>query len=341
MTPSVRARDSHEKRERAKITDEPIQTSVGSVEREAVKRCPTCKKTFTDRNLSFCVDDGTPLVSIPEVDDEATLIRPSASDAGASSGSQAPPETRLAYQPPAYVPPGSTPAKRSNWPLLVGILVVAVLLVGGLGIAAIILLPRLQRASQTNPQNVNVNANHRNPSLAVSNNNANAPLANTNSAVDESAPPPGDRDAVLRDLKSLEDEWTVANINADKKKLNQILADDYVGITAGRAQGKAEYLKTIERDNAIQHWEFSDLKVTLTGDRVALNGTIRLDVKDENGQDRQIRYQFTDKFVWREGRWQATSSEVNPIRDDGRPTTADGPLSVIERVASSQLAIEV
>jgi ketosteroid isomerase-like protein len=307
-----------------------------------VKSCPTCNKTFTDRNLSFCVDDGTPLVSIPEVDDEATLVRPSASESGASSSSQpTPAETKVAYQPPAYLPPGSTASKRSNWPLLVGILVVAMVLFGGLGLAAIILFPKLQRASQANPENVNENANRRNPNAAVSNNNANTPVANTNSAVDESAPPPSDRDAVLRDLKSLEDEWTVANINADKKKLNQILADDYVGITAGRAQGKAEYLKTIERDNAIQHWEFSDLKVTLTGDRVALKGIIRLDVKDENGQDRQIRYQFTDKFVWREGRWQATSSEVNPIRDDGRPTTADGPLSRIEPVFCPQLGVEV
>jgi ketosteroid isomerase-like protein len=215
------------------------------------------------------------------------------------------------------------------------------LLVGGLGIAAIVLVPRLQRASQTNPQNVNVNANanRRNPNAAVNNNNANTPVANTNSAVDESAPPPSDRDAVLADLKSLEDEWTVANINADKKKLNQILADDYVGITGGRAQGKAEYLKTIERNNTIQHWEFSDLKVTLTGDRVALKGTIRLDVKDENGQDRQIRYQFTDKFVWREGRWQATSSEVSPITNNG--TTADGPLSMIEPVFNEHSRVEV
>jgi len=122
---------------------------------------------------------------------------------------------------------------------------------------------------------------------------------------------------VLADLKSLEEEWTVANINADKQKLNLILADDYVGVTEGRAQGKAEYLQTIERDTAIQHWEFSDLRVTLTGDRAALKGLIRLDVKDETGKDRQVRYQFTDKFVWRDGRWQATSSEVNPARDAG------------------------
>jgi ketosteroid isomerase-like protein len=313
------------------------------VERQAVKRCPTCNQTFTDRNLSFCVDDGTPLVTVPEVDDEATVVRPSSSDSGSSPNSNLPPsETNVPYQPPAYVSPGSGSPKRSNWPLMIGILAVVVLMLGGLGIAAVVLLPKaLQRASQSPPQdiNVNANANRTYPNVEGNNANANSTITNSNTPVNESAPP-SDRDAVLSHLKSLEDEWTVANINADKKKLNQILADDYVGITEGRAQGKAEYLKSIERDTAIQHWEFSDLKVTLTGDRAALKGIIRLDVKDENGQDRQLRYQFTDKFVWRESRWQATSSEVNPVKDDGRPT-ADGPLSLGESTVRRQLAVEV
>lgn len=290
-----------------------------------LKRCPTCNKTFTDRNLSFCVDDGTPLVAVEPVDDEATVVRPSPADDLQSSSAGA---TRTEKKDdgvsyfPAYVPPGTGPRKRFSWPLTLGILVGVLLLFGGLGIAAVVFLPKaLQRASNATPQNVNANsnANRANPSSSVNNSNANA-IANTNSAVDESSPAPTDSEVVLTSLKGLEDEWTVANINADKKKLNLILADDYVGITEGRAQGKAEYLKTIERDTAIQHWEFSDLKVTLTGDRVALKGTIRLDVKDENGQDRQLGYHFTDKFVWREGRWQATSSEVDPIKDDGRPS---------------------
>ena len=37
------------------------------------------------------------------------------------------------------------------------------------------------------------------------------------------------RTLVLAQLKNLEHEWTVANINADKKQLDKILADDYVG----------------------------------------------------------------------------------------------------------------
>ena len=86
-------------------------------------------------------------------------------------------------------------------------------------------------------------------------------------------------------------------------------ADDYVGqTTEGKAQGKAEYLKTIERDTTIQEWDFENLKVDLMGDRAALSGIIRLKLRD-----REVAYNFTDKFVWRDGRWQAVGSEVNLI----------------------------
>jgi ketosteroid isomerase-like protein len=195
----------------------------------------------------------------------------------------------------------------------------AILVLGGLGIAAVVLVPRMLRASSdsnTNTTTLNTNINRRNSNANVDNRNFNSSQlnANTNSNADDS-PAPTDREAVLTDLKKLEDEWTVANINADKNKLTRILADDYVGISEGRAQGKAEYLKTIERDTAIQHWEFSNVRVTLSGDRAALTGIITLDVRDENGEDRKLTFKFTDKFVWRDGRWQATSSQVDPVKE--------------------------
>jgi hypothetical protein len=280
-----------------------------------VKRCPTCNKTFIDRNLSFCVDDGTPLVTVEPSDDEATLVRPSPRDDEDGSPSSSQESAAPAYQPPSYIPPGSrTEAKRRTWPWLLGILVIVLLVVGGLGIAAVMLIPKMMRAS-SNANATNANLNRQNSNANLNSRSSNSSNANSNSITDDSTPPPTDRDAVLTDLKNLEDEWTVANINADKNKLNRILADDYVGITEGRAQGKAEYLKTIERDTSIQHWEFSNLKVTLNGDRASLTGRIRLDVKDENDQDRQLTFEFTDKFVWRDGRWQATSSQVDPVKE--------------------------
>lgn len=291
-----------------------------------MKRCPTCNRTFSDQHLSFCTDDGTPLLSLGPPEsipaDEATVVRPSQGDneagsAGPSGASE--PRDVPPYQPPgSYLPPhNSVQSKRRTWPWIVGILGIVFVIFAGLGIAAVILIPRsMFRAANTNSRNVNGNVQRNDSNSNLSSNATDGnENGNDNSDADDTTPPPTDREAVLADLKELEDEWTVANINADKKKLNRILADDYVGITEGRAQGKAEYLKTIERDTAIQHWEFEDLKVSLNGDRASLTGTLRLEVKDERGQNQNLAFRFTDKFVWRDGRWQATGSVVNPLKE--------------------------
>jgi uncharacterized protein DUF4440 len=276
-----------------------------------VKRCPTCNKTFTDRNLSFCIDDGTPLVEVEFPADEVTQVSPS--QGGSSSGS--PSDQNLpAYQPPrAYAPPGTPPnqSKRKAWPWVLGILALLLLLFVGMGIAAIYFVPKMIReaANDNSIVNANVNRNDR----SNSNRNANSLDKNTNdnSAIDEWAPPPADQQQVLAQLTELEHEWTVANINADKKKLNRILADDYVGEgPSGKTHGKAEYLRTIERDTSIQKWDFEDLKVDLNGDRASLSGILTLQI-----DDKPRSFRFTDKFVWRDGRWQAIGSEVTPFKE--------------------------
>ena len=183
-----------------------------------------------------------------------------------------------------------------------------------------LLLPRM-RSALSNRDNSNYNANveqrdNHNSNLNGSNSDpAENEDSNDNSGPQDTTPPPTDEKEVLADLTDLEHEWTVANINADKKRLNRILADDYVGTTEGKVQGKAEYLKTIERDTSIQKWDFEDLKVSLKGDRATLTGIISLEVKDQQGQNQPVAYRFTDKFVWRDGRWQATGSEVTPLKE--------------------------
>jgi len=48
------------------------------------------------------------------------------------------------------------------------------------------------------------------------------------------------------------------------------------------------------------------LKLNLIGDRATLSGKIKYELKDED----DLKFEFLDKFVWRDGRWQATGSEV-------------------------------
>lgn len=259
-----------------------------------MKRCSTCDRTYTDPNLSFCIEDGTPLTPV-EPQDETTVVSPN--EAG--------------YRPPsAYVPPGTAPRGRRVWPWVLGLLGAFLLGIVALSIAAVILVPRTMRNAQNEraatstpepPRNVN----------QVENSNSVAPPANSNANanVNIDVPPPTDHDEVLAQLKDLENEWTVANINDDKEALERILADDWVGpAQQGRLQSKADYIRTNQRDSRVEKWDFDDLELNLIGDRAQLSGKITYEI---NGSD-DLKYTFVDKFVWRDGRWQATGSDVRP-----------------------------
>lgn len=280
-----------------------------------MKRCPTCNKTYSDPSLSFCIDDGTPLITVITPPDETTVVTPTPSERSQGDEVYRPRDWQPSdYQPPSFQVPPDGSTKRKAWPWVLGILIVVTLGLVGVGIAAVMIVPRfMPRASNANSSIETLERS----SDSNTNSNANVPGSNSNpddsqediGDADDITKPPTDADQVLADLTELEHDWTVANINADKKQLDRILADDYVGTSSdGKNQGKAEYLRTIERDTHIQEWDFEDLKVDLKGDRATLTGVIRLKL-----QDREAAYEFTDKFVWREGRWQAVSSEVSRI----------------------------
>lgn len=277
-----------------------------------MKRCPACNRTFTDPNLSFCIDDGTPLVD-SAVDDETTVVSPSPKDQGSDQGYKPRDWQTPAYQPPGYQTYPDTKSKRKTWPWVVGIFALVILVFGGLGIAAAIMFPKLLRTTTNRNSNANLPvAASRTPDLSTE--PLPTPTVRDNSDDNENANsdtlPPTDETKVLADLTNLEHDWTVANINADKEALDRILADDYVGVLPnGRNQGKAEYLATIKRDDSVQRWDFKNLKVTLNNDRASLTGVVRLEY--DGGV---AALQFTDKFVWRAGRWQAVSSEVEEIK---------------------------
>jgi len=159
--------------------------------------------------------------------------------------------------------------------------------------------------SSRNDSNRESNAN---TSGNQNSNSENTNSVETNSNINTNSPVPTDRALVLNQLKSIEQEWTAANLNADKKKLGQILADDYVGPDGtGKMQGKAEYIHNVQRDTTVQRWEFEGTHLTLRGDRATLAGKIHYWIDDKD-----VPFDFVDRFVWRDGRWQATGSEVTP-----------------------------
>jgi hypothetical protein len=230
---------------------------------------------------------------VVDADDDATVVTPRGTENDWNA---------RAYQPPqAYVPSVTKIKRRRAWPWVVGILGAFLLGIVVIAIAGAFLAPRLIRRAQQQANNTPP------PARSNTNTNSNTAEANTNSTEHVDTPPPTDHDKVLAELTDLENEWTVANVNADKKKLDRILADDYAGQGAqGELQSKADYLRDISRDTSIEKWEFGDLTLKLTGDRATLTGTVTL-----FGGNRKRVLNFVDKFVWRDGRWQATGSAVN------------------------------
>ncbi len=278
-----------------------------------MKRCPTCNKTYTEENLSFCIDDGTPLTEVVEADESTVVSARTSEQSHDQEGRDD--WNAVAYKPPGtYVPPGGSGGNRRVWPWVLGVVSVLVLGLMGFAIAAILLLPRMiQSANRQAPTESNENrqSNDNSDSTKAADNdtNKNANTKTESESAKEDAAVPTDKDKVLAQLTDLENEWTVANLNADKKKLDRILADDYVGQAAeGGTEGKAEYLRTIKRDTTVQKWEFDGLKAALHGDRATLIGRVNLHTNEGD-----VTYNFTDRFVWRDGRWQATGSEVQRV----------------------------
>jgi hypothetical protein len=259
-----------------------------------MKRCSTCNRTYTDPNLSFCVDDGTPLTAVAE--DDATVVTPRNTEANDRN--------TVAYQPPRdYVPPGGEVKRRRMWPWLVGLAGAFIFGILVIAIAATVIAPRIVRRLEQESRTTRDRSNTR-------------PLENANTtqpaepAENVNAPVPTDHNQVLAQLTQIENEWTVANLNADRKKLDRILADDFVGgANDGELQSKTDYIREIERDTQVDKWEFSDLKLVLAGDRATLSGTITYQLSSESRA-----FDFVDKFVWREGRWQATNAEIKEKR---------------------------
>ena len=253
-----------------------------------MKRCPTCKRAFEDDSLAYCLDDGSPLVAETRPDSEPTLVSPAP-----PPGAQLPP-TQFAKYEPATAQLGGAP-KRRVWPWIAGGVIVFFFFV--IVIVAVIAIPQLVKKSQ-NSNRVVIDVPTPEPS-------------ETSSPKPEESPSPSeaptDEDVAQTQLTELEKRWTQANIDGDKAALEQILADEYSG--GDPAHNKRQYIDELKPDTAVKSWELEDLSVDLDGDHATMTGYLKQ--VTTNGTE---VYSFTDEFVWRDGRWQATGSRTVRVK---------------------------
>lgn len=246
-----------------------------------MKRCPTCQRTFEDDTLSFCLDDGTPLAPGARPDSEETLVL------GPGRTNDVPPTqlynqpVRPTQPPPAFQPPYA-PQKKSAWPWLLAVGVV--LLLGfGVIVAVAVIVPQIINSNQS--KNVT-------PTPGWTPPRSPSPKPTESDA-------PTDYDEVKSQLEEIEDEWERANAEADKAALDKILATEYAGDSEAT---KKNYLQTIQ-PNPGRRWRYSNFVLDLNGEHATLRYHL-----DRIDNDTTRSYNYVDTFVWRDHRWQATSS---------------------------------
>jgi Domain of unknown function (DUF4440) len=272
-----------------------------------LKHCPTCKRSFDDDTLSFCLEDGTPLIreSAGRADSQETLVSPtppvlppetSGSPTTQTYG-QLPGKATVAVSQinsPAAQP--SAPAPRRTWPWVVAILAIVFIVIGGIVVAAIVIPPML-RASRDD--------NRAQPTPARPESTA-TPTSKA-APVEEADDVPDDEDAVLSQLTKLEEDWTRANVKGDKQELEKILADEYSGDAT--EHNRRAYIDSLTPDPSIKSWELKDLTVDQNDDRATVRGTL----SEEKANGTEV-YNFADKFVWRDHRWQAVASHTTSVK---------------------------
>ena len=177
-----------------------------------MKRCPTCNRSFDDDTLSFCLEDGTPLVrdSAGRADSQETLVSPSPSARAVRcprrvtiSLVEKQQSVRRSSMHRARKPTFPPPKQRRTWPWVVAILAIVFIVIGGIVIAAIVIPPMLRNSG---------NDKRAQPTPARPTTWTTATPAPAASPTEEADDVPDDEDEVLAQLTKLEEEWTRANV---------------------------------------------------------------------------------------------------------------------------------
>lgn len=274
-----------------------------------MKHCPTCGNSYTDDALTYCLTDGAVLLTTgaPVAPRNAatmpTLAFPAsqANNAGGNNPSwqpnQAPPQWPNA--------PAAPPRRSSPLPWILG--GVALLLIAGIAVGVALYLGRAKSEPETPPANT-ANTSRVTPTPTPSSQSSPAP---DSSPVAGGTTAPTDTDVVLNQLTDLENEWNDANMKGDSVAIKRILADEFRGVGGnGSVENKEQYLASLAPNPTIKSLTLSDLKVSTTGGTAVLTGLNT--AKFKKGGTWVFR--FTDTFIWRDGRWQAISSQATRVK---------------------------
>lgn len=256
-----------------------------------MKRCPSCQRTYDDEK-TFCMVEGTKLVTLPPVDDDPqpTMFAPSPKVINNPAlGREAHTEVlatdfsgRAPSQPLPYVPfSQSTEAQAERSGMLLKIVGGALLLAVGLGLGFVIARSNSKTAATQ----------------------SSATPATTSSTQNDAT--------VLSELKELEDQMTGASIKGDKATLERMLADDYSATGAdGKFYNRTQTLYSTEPMPSVTSWSVDSARL-LSRSEASATLTATVVFRTEKSMEKQ---QITDTFMKRDGRWQLVASQSTLLK---------------------------
>ena len=124
------------------------------------------------------------------------------------------------------------------------------------------------------------------------------------------------RDNVDQLLSKMEQDWADALVKGDAAFQENILADDYVGVSPdGQISGKSQAVENV-RSGAFraEFMTIDSIKVRLFGD-VAVVTYGQSEKSQSRGKDTSGRSQWTDIFVKRNGKWQIAANHGSHVEE--------------------------
>jgi ketosteroid isomerase-like protein len=116
-------------------------------------------------------------------------------------------------------------------------------------------------------------------------------------------------------VKQLEKDWIDAEKAGDTDKLNQILADDWVGIDPeGKTETKQEFLAAVKSGKIkLESAEVGPMQVKMVGGAAVVQGS-DTEKSSMNGKETSGKYVWMDVFEKHEGKWMAVRSQTAPVK---------------------------
>jgi hypothetical protein len=106
----------------------------------------------------------------------------------------------------------------------------------------------------------------------------------------------------------LEDQWTTALVKRDVRTFDQLLAPSFVYTENAAVMNRGDVIKSVTGPDKVEWARNEGMKVHDFGDVQVITGVLHVKGKGTKGSfDR--RYQFTDTWQRRNGRWQIIAAQ--------------------------------